>query len=265
MTSPIHIRVASRYLKSRRLSQPIRSVGATLARNIVTWLEKKGPDVLDKKPLSKLQIMVPRIHLHWVSERLQKSGVYISASKLGNLRFRLVERNSYFSPNHWEIGIKVPYHKDYWDVWLQKGGEFEQSFVHEFVHAMDFHRGNPKAYGKEVRDDPKQYITHPLEVNARIQELMNRYDQKLEKYLAPVMMKSDSMDTEDLEWELLSHLNWTTTHEIEDILYKLDGRLEKQMREDVDLRKKILKRLYTEMEESKNTWRTLMNYTPPHI
>jgi hypothetical protein len=266
MKLPLHIRVAALYAsrkESRRLSGPIRDAARTLAANISTWLEKEGPDVaflLENYP-KQLREIVPRPTLERIADRMKDVGIPVEAVDLGWLRFTITfTASSFFDPRSKTIAISKPYAlRSGWGDWLSRGGEFERTFLHEFIHAIDFLRGDPQAYGKEIKDDPDQYFTHDLEINARIQELMATFDRELERNMSPLVFQ-DAMDPDDLEWELYTYLGHTTRHEVQDLLLKLDPRLYQRM--DADLRKRILKRLYTEVEEAKERWRNLMEFRP---
>lgn len=259
---PLHVGVASRYLEARKLSGPIRSAGATLASNISSWLLKEGPERLDwlNNYPQMFGDIIPRATLNRVAATLTDAGLPVNVHMLASLKLQLLyTANSYFSPQERIIAISKPYSLSGWGDWLKRGGEFERAFVHEFTHAVDFLRGpGQKAYSPTIKDDMSKYITHPLEVNARIQELMLKYDRKLDKVMGPLLIKKDTMDPEDLEWELESYIGETPKYEVVDLLHEMDRRLLQHM--DSDLRKRLLKRLYTEVEESKERWRTLMDF-----
>lgn len=166
------------------------------------------------------------------------------------IHFRERGGSSYFSSLH-TITIEVnPKYASSSDTWFYYLEQLKSIFLHEFIHAIDFSRGNPEPYGEEVRKDKSLYLTHQLEVNARIQETMAKYDRKLLKEVEKTLRDSD-----DLIFDLGGLLGRTTKREMEDIYYSLDTRLVKELDKNPELKKKVTSRLYSEIEEFKDSLR----------
>lgn len=243
--------ISTRKIKARPQSHAIRSVSKTFISQIIKNL-KEEPSYFERG--KKLIEFVPRRILTGNLTALEEEGILPEISlnspwSLANLEIKASTkiRGYYYSSNVHTIFIKLPEAGKNWERNLETS--LKSTLLHEFIHAFDHTRAGGEAFensGVSVDTIPskgdKDYYLSPLELNAYLQEAMALYEEVL-------------LDALDIRKENPREYLGKTTRE--EVLRVYNRYLDPQLVQQVSTheQKKILKRLYSEIETVKENLR----------
>lgn len=249
-----------RKIQARKYSLTIREIAKEIIPYLVTHFKTEDYSQLylwdEHNKFVYLSTVMSSSVLKSQIDRLTEKGIPVTYDQLRSLKVSLTlegNQSSYSIRRHL-ITIRIPRVRSQqdWDTYLET--LFPSTFLHEFVHAVDFMRGNPKVYDKKILHDKSKYYTHPLEINALVQEAMASY----EKELSP-KIKIVEATSKDLEWDFLYLLGATTKSEVQDFLFKyLDNNLTQNSLDNKEIVNKLYHRLYKEIEMVKEVYRKEM-------
>ena len=253
MLDRVTTKIATRVFLSRSSSRYIRQAGRIIANELQKILRRSGPVLYNRfeeptilaEPFNKV---LGDGTLKKAATVLREGGINVNWRDLANVDLKIYGSRSNFNPP--KMLLTVGWDPDYWSWDDFVGDEFLRTFMHEFVHVVDFLRGNPEGYDRSGLTD-REYFTHDLEINALIQQTLDQYERDLLQDVEGVIQNSD-----DIEWDLMTLLGKTSRQMLEDFAYNnLPSDLYRYMLDDRELKQRIMKRLYTEVEEVKDALR----------